>query len=377
MASAVVNNVCVSPEGFLDCPPAFGWLSPRMSFSRDLSDDSKNPEKPPSGPESSDLEASPKDLADFEFLLHDPVAMLPADELFSDGKLVPLQLASSRPSPSAAEVLPPESATTTPRRTEIAVSEAYVLSPKAPRCSSRWRELLGLKKLQSPKPELEKRSSSPPTKNPNPNPRSLKRLLNRNLRSSAMDPSMSLPLLRDSDSESVSLSSSRLSLSSSSSSGPDHDELPRLSLDSEKPGHAPISLNRNPPRVRVSKPKPNPTPAARSGRSATRRTESAAPPPSADSPRMNASGRVVFQGLERSSSSPGSFNGGPKVKLRGMERSYSANVVRVSPVLNVPVCSLRGSYSRSASVFGFGHLFSKDRDGSATRNPPAAVFKKA
>ncbi|KAM0948634.1 hypothetical protein DsansV1_C06g0061471 [Dioscorea sansibarensis] len=380
MASALVNNAGVSPETFIDCPPVFGWLSPRMSFSRDLPDDSTSPGKPSPVPETADLEASPKDIVDFEFRLHDPVAMLPADELFSEGKLVPLQLAPSRPTPSAAEPPLPDSSASTPRQSsEIPVPEpSSVLSPKAPRCSSRWRELLGLKKLQNPKP------SSPPSKNPNPNPysnpRSLKRLLNRSPRSSSIDSSMSIPLLRDSDSESVSLSSFRLSLSSSSSSsssGPDHDELPRVSLDSEKPTQAPISLNRNPPRIRVSKPRSEPTPATRSGRSATRRTEAAAPPPpprvaSVDSPRMNASGKVVFQSLERSSSSPGSFNGGPRVKLRGMERSYSANVVRVSPVLNVPVCSLRGSSSRSVSVFGFGHLF-----GSATRNPPTPSFKKA
>lgn len=76
-----------------------------------------------------------------------------------------------------------------------------------------------------------------------------------------------------------------------------------------------------------------------------------------DSPRMNPSGKVVFQNLERSSSSPSSFNGGSKSKYKLqhrsgiMERSYSANVhVRITPVLNVPVCSLRGSR--------FSHLFS-------------------
>lgn len=77
----------------------------------------------------------------------------------------------------------------------------------------------------------------------------------------------------------------------------------------------------------------------------------------ADSPRMNSSGKVVFHNLERSTSSPSTFNGGSRVKHRGMERSYSANVVRVTPVLNVPACSLRGS-SKAGSVFGFGQLFS-------------------
>lgn len=83
-----------------------------------------------------------------------------------------------------------------------------------------------------------------------------------------------------------------------------------------------------------------------------------------DSPRLNSSGKIVFQSLERSSSSPGSFTGGPRFKHRGMERSYSANV-RVTPVLNVPVCSLRGS-SKSGSVFGFGQLFSSPQKRDST-----------
>lgn len=83
-----------------------------------------------------------------------------------------------------------------------------------------------------------------------------------------------------------------------------------------------------------------------------------------DSPRLNSSGKIVFQSLERSSSSPGSFTGGPRFKHRGMERSYSANV-RVTPVLNVPVCSLRGG-SKSGSVFGFGQLFSSPQKRDTT-----------
>ncbi|KAH7661184.1 hypothetical protein IHE45_15G046700 [Dioscorea alata] len=182
-SAALVNNARVSPETFLDCPTTYGWLSPLMSFSRDLPDDSKNLEKPSPVPKTSDLEASLKDIVDFEFLLHDPVAMLPADELFSDSKLVPLQLAPSLPTPSVVEPSLPDSSTTTSRwSSEIPVPEpSSAISPKAPRRSSRWRELLGLKKLQNPK-----LSSSPPSKNPNPNPnprphpQSLKQLLNRN-----------------------------------------------------------------------------------------------------------------------------------------------------------------------------------------------------
>jgi hypothetical protein len=44
-----------------------------------------------------DLEAL---VGDLEFSLEDPVAMLPVDELFSDGKLMPLLLSSVKPSPN-------------------------------------------------------------------------------------------------------------------------------------------------------------------------------------------------------------------------------------------------------------------------------------
>lgn len=404
MASACVNNMGMSPESFLDCPPAsypsYGWLSPRISFSRELPEDDPlklSGSKPADPPETSDPEPS---NGDFEFRLEDPVAMLPADKLFSDGKLMPLHLSSVKPSSSinettsssSSEVRSPETVKSR-RRTEISgtTTDAYLFSPKAPRCSSRWRELLGLKKLYNHNNSNAKTSSSSYT---NP-PKSLKHFLHRSSKSStsssssSSDASLSLPLLKDSDCESVSISS-RLSLSSSSS-GPEHEDLPRLSLDSDKPNANPISIHRNPnnpnpPRVRMVKPRPpsssvssennqrslidHPT-ATRMGRSPIRR------PPgessgvtsrgvSVDSPRMNSSGKIVFQSLERSSSSPSSFNGGPRFKHRGMERSYSANV-RVTPVLNVPVCSLRGS-SKSVSVFGFGQLFSspQKRDWNGT-----------
>ncbi|KAG9439633.1 hypothetical protein H6P81_019798 [Aristolochia fimbriata] len=392
MASACVNNIGMATEGFLDCPsfPSYGWLSPRISFSRDFVDDGgkagageKAPavvaaDKPQKPVAKVDPEPSSKDLIDFEFRLDDPVAMLPADELFSDGKLVPLQLAAVRPtadSTASSSVVQSPDAIKSRRRIDVAGSDPYLFSPKAPRCSSRWRELLGLKKTQNPKPELQKASSVP---SKNPNPKSLKHFLHRsNKSSSSVDSSLSLPLLRDSDCESVSISS-RLSLSSSSSSGPDHEDLPRLSLDSDKPNSHPIVLSRNPPRLRVSKPRnaveqPRALdhPAGRKGRSSMRRAPESTSVPvrgvSVDSPRMNSSGKIVFQSLERSSSSPSSFNGGSRnTRHRGMERSYSANV-RVTPVLNVPVCSLRGS-SKTGSVFGFGQLFSpQKKDGGGVR----------
>ncbi|XP_077253274.1 uncharacterized protein LOC143892504 [Tasmannia lanceolata] len=369
MASACVNNIGISSENFLDCP-SYGWLSPRISLSLDGTKiaGEKTPcpaEKPVNVSKKLDLESSAMDLGDFEFRLEDPVTMLPADQLFSDGKIVPLQIGTFRPVPLDPGQIRLDKAVKNSDHYVLSsdpcglISDPCVFSPKAPRCSSRWRELLGLKRLQSPKLEDQKTTSLP---SKNPNPKSLKYFLHKNPKSSSIDSSLSLPLLKDSDSESVSISS-RLSLSS------DHEDLPlsRLSLDSEKPSSNPLSLSKNPPKVRVSRPRTtseNPNSfSARVGRSPLRRAPDSNAIPargaSIDSPRMNSSGKIVFQSLERSTSSPSSFNGGPRHKIRGIERSYSANV-RITPVLNVPVCSLRGS-SKSGSVFGFGHLFSPQK----------------
>lgn len=413
MASACVNNIDVSPESFQPTTSysSCGWLSPspRISFSRE-DESSKSRPKSPADPSSEDPdppEIQDTAAVDFEFRLEDPVTMLPADELFSDGKLVPLHFSTLKqlqPVNALSEIRSPVTAKSC-RRTEMEISgtDPYLFSPKAPRCSSRWRELLGLKRSsqnanQPPKSEFQSKISLLS----NSNPKSLKHFLNRSSKSSSStaswaDSSLSLPLLKDSDcgrlsEESVSLSSSRLSLSSSSS-GHEHEELPRLSLDSDKPnlnnsGPNPFApcrnISPNPPRMRMVKPRAgsgsdtNQTGSGgtRMGRSPIRRDSSGGVTSrgvSVDSPRMNSSGKIVFQSLERSSSSPSSFNGGPRFKQRGMERSYSANV-RITPVLNVPVCSLRGS-SKSGSVFGFGQLFSsspqKNANGGSTKGHPS------
>ncbi|XP_011043344.1 PREDICTED: uncharacterized protein LOC105138824 [Populus euphratica] len=418
MASACVNNLGMSPENF---PPktyqSYGWLSPRISFSRE--EDSNNTTTTTKSSSSAPLQSldplESLDSGDFEFRLDKSITMLPADELFSEGKLMPLQVntCNIRPSLSSSTSTltegirspePGREPVKCCRRLEMAISGAdpCLFSPKAPRCSSRWKELLGLKKLhQNPKPE-KSTSALLFSSSSSSNSKSLKHFLHRNSKTCScntpssnssfsytiLDHSLSLPLLRDLDRESLSISS-RLSLSSSSSSH-EHEDLPRLSLDSDKPstglntmqnpGPNPFILNRNPnqnpPRMRMVKPRSengnsnNGTSSTRVGRSPMRRSVgessevSISRGVSVDSPRMNSSGKIVFQSLERSSSSPSSFNGGPRYKQRGMERSYSANV-RVAPVLNVPVCSLRGS-SKSGSVFGFGQLFSSSpqkRDG--------------
>lgn len=95
MASACVNKMGMSPEKFLDCSPAakyksYGWLSPRMSFSREFQDGgeaskvagAKHTSSAADKVEELDPDVS-KDMVDFEFrALEDPVNMLPADELF-------------------------------------------------------------------------------------------------------------------------------------------------------------------------------------------------------------------------------------------------------------------------------------------------------
>ncbi|KAI3861950.1 hypothetical protein MKW98_018233 [Papaver atlanticum] len=437
MASAAcVNNVGMLPEGFLDCSTSssynpsssYGWFSPRISFSRDFVEEESKKAAASSSSSGSkqkmvnltvqegsdddeeDLEvvvvgsvkkelfqkvvvgSNNKDFGfgDFEFRLEeDPVKMLDADELFSDGKLVPRQLNTVRPvmestvSSEEDEIRGvidsvPETAKAF-RRIDISDAELYLFSPKAPRCSSRWKELLGLKRNNnSPNPknhdqnQNQKISSSSSSSLKSG---ALKHFLHRNnpkSLSQSLDSSLNIPLLRDSDSAEIvlpnSLSSSSSSSASSSSNQDEHPPHPRFSLDSDPKHMSHISLNRNPPRVRLSKSRP-PTGSSTSAeihqhhtsvraRSSMHRVSSSDQSSNQsigltiDSPRMNSSGKIVFQSLERSSSSPSTFNGGPRVKHRGVERSYSANV-RVTPVLNVPVCSLRGSSKSGGSVFGF------------------------
>lgn len=75
---------------------------------------------------------------------------------------------------------------------------------------------------------------------------------------------------------------------------------------------------------------------------------------------MNSSGKIVFQGLERSSSSPCTLHAAAKPRSRAVDRSYSSGV-RVAPVvLNVPVCS--------RPVFGFF----KDKKDAAAKDAMAA-----
>ncbi|GJN39105.1 hypothetical protein PR202_gb28202 [Eleusine coracana subsp. coracana] len=398
MASAVASNLV--PAAAAAMP--YGWLSPRVSFSAAADDDEPAMSSPVLGGVSTTPEpAISKDFIDFEFSLGGSATMLPADELFADGKLLPLRKAVAPFFPDPAEESPPppapapaqaEAATTTmpaepivkPLRAAAAqvaadgTADPYVFSPKAPSCSSRWRELLGLKRAAAHHSPSSPNKPSAATKTPVAAPsrasnsaaaRSLKLLLQRNAgRSSASDLS-SAPLLRDSsDSEaSLSLASSRFSLSSSSSSSAhDHDDIPRLSLDSAA---AADHTTTNPPRIRLvrhhqqhHRHSTSSSNSTRAGRSPARRRPSPPRCLSVDSPRMNSSGKIVFQGLERSSSSPCSFHAAAsKSRARAaVDRSYSSGV-RVAPVvLNVPVCS--------RPVFGFFKDKTKDSTNNSARS---------
>jgi hypothetical protein len=366
MASAVASNVHAGPAaaGAL----TFGWLGPRLSLgARDATvatATAAEAEEPAAASNAAEPAIS-KDFIDFEFSLGvSSTTMLPADELFADGKLLPLrppQAAAARGVERRRDTALVEEAPTASGLSRAALDlDPYVFSPKAPTCSSRWRELLRLRKAQTP-------SASPPA-SPAATPssrassssaaRSLKLLLQRSGGGRVPDLAAAPLLLRDSsDSEaSLSLASSRYSLSSSSSSsGHDHDDFPRHSLDSVDPTPRPrIRIVRSHPQA------PQPPAPARAAHSPARRRQSPSPSPppppqqqqasviSVDSPRMNASGKIVFQGLERSSSSPaGSAHSSMRSRSRSrvMDRSYSAGVRATPVVLNVPVCS--------RPVFGF------------------------
>ncbi|CAN6277648.1 unnamed protein product [Urochloa humidicola] len=408
MASAVASNVHAGPAAA--GAMSFGWLGPRLSFGgRDPAAVVVEEEEPVAAAAVAEPAAMSKDFIDFEFSLGGAATMLPADELFADGKLLPLRPPQAAPWKAAATAvaeleLVAEIPPSTPERVKAvhpAAAEAaldpYVFSPKAPTCSSRWRELLRLRKVQTPQkpsPAASPAAATPSRASTSSSAaRSLKLLLlqrnggGRASGAAASDLSAA-PLLRDSsDSEaSLSLASSRFSLSSSSSSSAhDHDDFPRHSLDSVDPTPRPrIRLVRSTPHRAAPQPQPHPpaaggggtasTPARASYSPARRRpsTPQQPPPPSVvsvDSPRMNASGKIVFQGLERSSSSPaGSVHSSMRSRSRVMDRSYSAGVRATPVVLNVPVCS--------RPVFGF-FKDKKDaaaKDGGASSGRPRSAL---
>uniref|UniRef100_A0A1J3IS04 Uncharacterized protein n=4 Tax=Noccaea caerulescens TaxID=107243 RepID=A0A1J3IS04_NOCCA len=351
MASACVKNVGTSPEKLSTA--SYSWMRSKTS--------AMSRESPALDPQ---LEN--EDSVDFEFLLEDPVTMLTADELFSNGKLVPLKFSGATCSEEKPIITEVNTAMKPRRRLEMEISgvDPYLFSPRAPRCTVRWRELLGLKRQAKSQEEAPSSSSSRlSSSSPNPKTASFRHFLNRSSKSNAAAPSPP-PLIKDSDisESSASISSSRLSLSSSSSSGHELDDLPRLSLDLDKPT-APNPFARSRAHHHLRNPNQPRKPRRHSPGDESTESESRGITVTADSPRLNASGKIVFHGLERSSSSPGNFTGGPRMKQHhGMPRSHSANV-RITPVLNVPVSSLRGG--PKSGIF-FGQLFSSSSSSSSS-----------
>jgi len=275
MASAVASNLPAAAPAAVPVPVPYGWLSPRVSFSRDAA---AAADLVVVDPVAMAVAATPepaisKDFIDFEFSLGGSATMLPADELFADGKLLPLRKAAAAPLPDPEEAMAMPAPSTEPikplRAAAIAAAadgtDPYAFSPKAPSCSSRWRELLGLKRAAaaaqspsakasasaSPSPSPTAAKTPAPARATNSAARSLKLLLQRNTTgrasgAAASDLASAPLLLRDSsDSEaSLSLASCRFSLSSSSaSSGHGHDDVPRLLLDS--------AADPNPPGIRL------------------------------------------------------------------------------------------------------------------------------
>ncbi|KAG2315617.1 hypothetical protein Bca52824_018739 [Brassica carinata] len=321
MATVCVKNVGTSPEKISTA--SYSCRSSKMS--------AMSQEPQPLDPPCLKNEEDP---VDFEFLLEDPVTMLTADELFSDGKLVPLKFSgavtsSREKKPITTSVI--NTAAKPCRRMEVEI-DPYTFSPRAPRCTVRWRELLGLKR-PTKTPEEASLPSRLSTSTPNPKTASFSRFLNRSSKSS-----------KDSD-----ISETSTSTSISSSHSLDHDN---------KPNNAPNPFARSRPHHHHQLRKPR-------RHSPSDKTTERALTVTADSPRLNASGKIVFHGLERSSSSPGNFTGGPRMKHHhGMPRSQSANV-RITPVLNVPVSSLRGA---SKPGLSFGQLFASSSGNNITKN---------
>ncbi|CAM0948931.1 unnamed protein product [Alopecurus aequalis] len=350
MASAAASRPPAPPPPPPPPPPssAMQWLSPRVSFSLDDAGGCGGAGRDASAAAAGGGGAG-KASADFEFFLAGCSAvstMLPADELFSGGKLVPLRIPSSSGSTTeGASTRPPlapaQQQPETPRAEEAQdvaetvepVAAAEKEEPKVVVPARRWRDLLRMRKQQA-----STCSSATDTK-------PLRRLLRRGPKPPEQEPSLNLPLLRE----------------------PDEAEKPEKPTPAA-PTPAPSQQQHHqlPPKIRltaaqaVAAPPPPPPP----------------PPPAvaADSPRLNAAGKVVFNGLGRSSSSPSSLAGGRRHRSGtgsgGMERSYSAHV-RVTPVLNVPVCR------KSVSVFGIDRLFSPSSASTAAAAHAAAKKGKA
>ncbi|CAL5025410.1 unnamed protein product [Urochloa decumbens] len=295
------------------------------------------------------------DADEFEFRVVPAAAaaLSAADELFSGGKLVPLH----RPAPASAPCSPPPCLEVEPATEPT--------SPRAPRCAGRrWRDLLHLVSSSSRKAKDDNKCAADGCLRRRDT--HFRPLLSRDSSSSSSassvdsgkharrPPPPSCSPLRTRSAPVANL----LSLMSRTRSAAG-DKAGATAADADAPPHAhprrpEPACAAHPLLTRASSSSsasssdsgrnPRATAAAAPWRARATSRPSRRPAVAAESPRVSASGRVVFRGLERCSSTPASAAGigGPRrPRPRGMERSYSANV-RVDPVIN---------------VFGFGLLF--------------------
>ncbi|KAK3023399.1 hypothetical protein RJ639_044732 [Escallonia herrerae] len=148
--NAYNDKLCPSDE-FKDgeynvakCMRAVAKLSPRVkepskSGARAVKSLSSPARKPADLVEGSDPEVFCTDIGDFEFTLRDPVNIFPADQLFSDGKLMPLYLSMiwlAERTMASSQISSPDTPKSR-RRMIISGSDPYLFLLKAPRCSSR------------------------------------------------------------------------------------------------------------------------------------------------------------------------------------------------------------------------------------------------
>ncbi|ONM13840.1 translation initiation factor IF-2 [Zea mays] len=309
------------------------------------------------------------DVGEFEFHVVPAAAaaLSAADELFSGGKLVPLH----RPAPASAPCSPPPCLDVEPASSEPT-------SPRAPRCAGRrWRDLLllvsGSRKPKATAADASNRAAGGylhAVRETHFRP-----LLSRDSSSSSSSassadsgknarrapPSCSPLRTRSAPvANLLHLMSSRTKPTGGDKAGAGPDAPPRPKRQ-EPAGAHPLLARASSSSSSASSSDSCRNPRAGAGPWRPRGpSRPSRPAVAAESPRVSASGRVVFRGLERCSSTPASAGAAPRrPRPRGMERSYSANV-RVDPVIN---------------VFGFGHLFmpsspAKERDVAGRRNRP-------
>ncbi|OEL32439.1 hypothetical protein BAE44_0006541 [Dichanthelium oligosanthes] len=306
------------------------------------------------------------DADEFEFHVVPAAAaaLSAADELFSGGKLVPLH----RPAPASAPCSPPPCLEVEP------ASEPT--SPRAPRCAGRrWRDLLHLVS-SSKKAKDDSKCADGCLKRRETH---FRPLLSRDSSSSSSassvdsgsharrPPAPSCSPLRTRSAPVANLlhlMSRTRSAADRTGASPDASLHPRWQ-DPACAAHPLLTRASSSSSSSASSSDSGRNPRAAPWRPRGPSRPSRVPAVAAESPRVSASGRVVFRGLERCSSTPASAGIGPRrPRPRGMERSYSANV-RVDPVIN---------------VFGFGLLFmpsspakerrsdkEKEKDGAAGR----------